>query len=89
MLRIGSARQAGWIDGSKVAEYVAAGRIADVSAYCETDVIATYRIWLRYQLFCGKLTRDAYCTSEASLLEFLRERAAAKPHVGHLLAAEL
>jgi predicted PolB exonuclease-like 3'-5' exonuclease len=45
------------MDGSKVEEMVAAGRIADVAAYCETDVVMTYQIWLHYQLFRGELTQ--------------------------------
>jgi 3'-5' exonuclease len=73
------------MDGSKVAEYGASGRLAEVAGYCESDVIATYRIWLRYQLFCGKLTRDAYEASEANLLSFITERALTKPHLSYLI----
>jgi 3'-5' exonuclease len=72
------------MDGSKVAEYIGSGRIAEVAAYAEGDVIATYRVWLRYQLFCGRLTRDAYEASEANLLEFVRDRIAVKPHLAYL-----
>jgi hypothetical protein len=35
------------IDGSKVAQYVADGRIAEVAEYCAGDVIATRRVWER------------------------------------------
>ena len=33
------------------------GRIADVAAYCETDVITTYRIGLVFELLRGALTK--------------------------------
>jgi len=33
------------MDGSQVAEYVAAGRIEDVAAYCRGDVAATREVW--------------------------------------------
>ena len=35
------------IDGSKVAQYVADGRIDEVAEYCAGDVIATRRVWER------------------------------------------
>lgn len=45
------------IEGAEVDRYVQEGRIADVAAYCETDVITTYRIWLVFELFRGALTK--------------------------------
>jgi 3'-5' exonuclease len=51
------------IDGSQVAEYVATGRIAEVRDYCETDVLSTYLVFLRYALFRGELTMGGYETS--------------------------
>jgi 3'-5' exonuclease len=41
------------ISGADVEKYVREGRIAEVAAYCETDVVNTYRIWLRCELFRG------------------------------------
>ncbi len=73
------------IDGSEVAAYVKAGRLPEVSAYCETDVVSTYRVWLRYELFRGALTRDGFEESEANLLAYIRDRLLAKPHLGFLL----
>jgi 3'-5' exonuclease len=37
----------GELDGSKVAEYVAAGRIEEVADYCEKDVEAARSVWRR------------------------------------------
>jgi Predicted 3'-5' exonuclease related to the exonuclease domain of PolB len=34
------------------------GRIAEVAAYCETDVVNTYRVSLGYKLSCGRVTEN-------------------------------
>ena len=56
------------LDGSQVEKYFNEGRIAEIASYCESDVINTYRIWLRYELFRGSLTAEGYEKSQASLL---------------------
>jgi predicted PolB exonuclease-like 3'-5' exonuclease len=63
--------------GSQVAQYCLDGRIKEVADYCETDVVNTYRVWLRYELFCGKLTPIQFQLSEQKLGEFSN----AKPHL--------
>ena len=35
------------IDGSEVHKYFREGRIQDIANYCETDIVDTYRVWLR------------------------------------------
>src|SRR5215204_5527886 len=45
------------MDGGEVDRYVQEGRIGEVAAYCETDVVNTYRVWLVYELFRGALTK--------------------------------
>jgi 3'-5' exonuclease len=62
------------IDGSEVDKYFQEGRIREIADYCESDVVNTYRLWLRYELFCGKLTEPAFQASEANLAEFIRAR---------------
>jgi len=44
------------MDGSQVAAAFAAGRIAEIRAYCETDVLNTWLIYLRFLLMRGQLT---------------------------------
>jgi predicted PolB exonuclease-like 3'-5' exonuclease len=73
------------ISGGDVDTYVQQGRIGEVAAYCETDVVSTYRVLLIYELFRGTLTRREFDCSEANLLEFVRERVAVKPHLAYLL----
>lgn len=46
-LALGIESPKGEIDGSNVAQHVAAGRIADVAKYCEGDVAATREVYYR------------------------------------------
>ena len=69
------------IGGADVEKYVREGRIAEVAAYCETDVVSTYRVWLRYELFRGRLTDSGLLASEANLSEYIRPRSKNKPHL--------
>jgi predicted PolB exonuclease-like 3'-5' exonuclease len=62
------------IHGSEVEKYFHDGRIKEIADYCESDVVNTYRIWLRYELFRGKLTNAAFQASEANLSEFIAVR---------------
>ena len=68
------------IGGADVERYCREGRVAEVAAYCETDVVNTYRVWLRYELFRGRLTEDGLQASEANLRDYMRSRSDAKPH---------
>ena len=49
--------------------------IKEVADYCETDVINTYRVWLRYELFRGTLSQDAFEASERNLADFMIRKA--------------
>lgn len=75
------------IEGSKVAEYVKAGRIREVADYCETDVINTYRLWLRYELFKGSISRSQFLASEDDLHRFVTARLADRPHLSFMIDA--
>jgi predicted PolB exonuclease-like 3'-5' exonuclease len=55
------------IDGSQVSEYYRAGRIQEIADYCVADVINTYRLWLRHELFKGKLDEGSFTKSEKSI----------------------
>lgn len=69
------------VDGSQVARLVKEGRISEVADYCETDVVNTYRAWLRYELFRGALTDADFAASEVDLQAFLAARIATHPHL--------
>ncbi len=73
------------IEGSQVAQFVRDGRIQEVAEYCETDVVNTYRVWLRYELFRGALTAAEFEASEAALREFLVAKLEDRPHLRHFI----
>jgi predicted PolB exonuclease-like 3'-5' exonuclease len=49
------------MDGSQVWDAFQAGRIADIRNYCETDVVNTYLVFLRFQAMRGAVTPEQYC----------------------------
>lgn len=59
-------------------EYFPEGRIQDIADYCESDVVNTYRVWLRHELFQEKLTEVGFAASEVNLDEFISKRRAAQ-----------
>ena len=60
--------------GSDVESYFREGKIQEIAAYCESDVVNTYRLWLRHELFRGRLDQSKYEASELHLREFLEAR---------------
>jgi predicted PolB exonuclease-like 3'-5' exonuclease len=48
------------MDGSQVWAAFHAGRIGDIRSYCETDVLNTWLVYLRFQLMRGVFDRDGY-----------------------------
>ena len=43
------------INGADVDQYFRQGRLREIADYCESDVVNTYRVWLRHELFRGNL----------------------------------
>jgi predicted PolB exonuclease-like 3'-5' exonuclease len=62
------------IDGSEVARYFIEGKISEIADYCESDVVNTYRVWLRYELFSGNLDATEFDASEKNLTDFMKQR---------------
>jgi predicted PolB exonuclease-like 3'-5' exonuclease len=48
------------MDGSKVWEAYQQGRLAEIRNYCETDVVNTWLVYLRFQMMRGQFTREQY-----------------------------
>ena len=61
------------MDGSEVLGAVREGRLAEVRAYCETDVMNTYLLYQRFRLMRGELSAGEY----AQELSTAREKLAA------------
>jgi predicted PolB exonuclease-like 3'-5' exonuclease len=73
------------IHGGEVEKYYREGKIREIADYCESDVVNTYRVWLRYELFRGRLTDAAFQASEANLIEYVRAHANSKPHLADVV----
>ena len=71
--------------GAEVEKYYRDGHIRGIAEYCESDVLNTYRGWLRYELFRGRLSDAEFQQSEANLAEFVRARGNTKPHLACLM----
>jgi DNA polymerase elongation subunit (family B) len=65
---IGLPGKFGDIDGARVGEAFAAGRLRDIGTYCMSDAVQTAFIWLRWQALKGNLTPNAYRASAEELL---------------------
>ena len=73
------------MDGSQVAAAHAAGKIAEIRAYCETDVLNTWLIYLRFLLMRGQLAEPEYRAEMTLARDFLTQRDAG--HWREFLAA--
>jgi predicted PolB exonuclease-like 3'-5' exonuclease len=69
------------ISGADVERYHQEGWIREIADYCEGDVLNTYRVWLRYELFRGGLSYEGFRASEDNLMQFIAVRRNAKPHL--------
>jgi hypothetical protein len=61
------------------------GRIEDIRNYCETDVINTYLVYLRFELMRGRLTHEEHDRECALVKSWLGT--AGKQHLGEFLQA--
>jgi hypothetical protein len=73
------------MDGSEVWDRYREGAIDAIRNYCETDVLNTYLIYLRFQLIRGLLDRSRHAAELERLETKLDE--ARQPHLQEFLAA--
>jgi hypothetical protein len=71
--------------GAQVWDEYLAGNIAGVRRYCETDVLNTYLIYLRFEFMRGQLTPERLATEIERVKALLRD--SAEPHCGEFLRA--
>ena len=69
--------------GDKVTDAFLASQIVDIRRYCETDVLNTYLVFLRFELMRGNLTRERYAEEVERVKTFLR--AAPDPHFAEFM----
>ena len=48
----------------------------------------TYRVWLRYELFRGRLSESGLLASEANLIDYIASRSNTKPHLAYVKALQ-
>lgn len=75
------------VDGSQVAPMYDDGKIAEIRDYCETDVLNTYLVYLRYQLTRDRMTKDGYNRSIADVVALIEAEREDRPHLGEFLEA--
>jgi hypothetical protein len=73
------------MDGSQVWDAYQAGKLAEIRAYCETDVLNTYLVYLRFELIRGNLDQKGYETETRRVRDFLK--AETQPHFQAFLEA--
>lgn len=71
--------------GDKVADAYLAGDIVAIRRYCETDVLNTYLIYLRFELMRASVTRERYEAEVERVKALLRS--ATEPHFVEFLRA--
>jgi 3'-5' exonuclease len=71
--------------GAEVEKYYRDGHTQQVAEYCESDVLNTYRVWLRHELFRGRLSPAEFHASEANLAEYVKARGNTKSHLTGLM----
>ena len=62
------------MDGAAVQDRYASGDIKGIRDYCETDVLNTYLVYLRFELIRGNLTQDSYRQHLEEVETFLEEQ---------------
>ncbi len=63
------------VSGDQVTELYFAGKLEKIREYCQSDVLNTYWLWLKYELLKGKLTPEDYARSLGEMREKMpRER---------------
>jgi hypothetical protein len=73
------------MSGAKVWDVYLDGGIEDIRNYCETDVLNTYLVFLRFELMRGKLAQGVYDNECQQLRAYLA--AENKPHFIEFLSA--
>ena len=71
------------MDGSKVWDAYKAGGIEDIRHYCETDVVNTHLLFLRFKLMRGQLSQSAYDAEIALVRDTLAGYAQRNPALPH------
>jgi 3'-5' exonuclease len=73
--------------GSQVWEVFLQGGIKRIRDYCETDVLNTYLIYLRFELLRARFTRERHAEEVERVKVLLRSGSEREPHFAEFLRA--
>ena len=73
------------MSGGKVFDQFQAGNLKGIRDYCETDVLNTWLVYLRFQMMRGQLDRTGYEQELALLRDYLKQEN--QPHFNECLDA--
>lgn len=73
------------MSGAKVWSEYQAGNLRGIRNYCETDVLNTYCVYLRFELMRGVINHEEYAQALVQLRHYLGDEQARKPHLGEFL----
>jgi len=71
--------------GAQVWDAYLAGDLTGIRRYCETDVLNTYLIYMRFEMMRGRITRERYAEELERVKALLR--AGKEPHLAEFLRA--
>jgi predicted PolB exonuclease-like 3'-5' exonuclease len=71
--------------GSEVRKMVAAGNLAGVRAYCESDVLNLFVLYVRWAFITGRIYAVAHNAALESLITYLEAQRLSRPHLGRFL----
>lgn len=71
--------------GGQVWDYFLDGKIEAIRNYCETDVLNTYLVYLRFELIRGNFDKQQYADECQRVRDFLQQEN--KPHFNEFLQA--
>lgn len=75
------------IDGAKVSDMYDEKQIDDIRNYCETDVLNTYLLYLRYQQHTAKLSTTSYNQAIGDVLSLIKSEKETRKHLGEFFEA--
>ncbi len=64
-----------------------AGQIEDIRNYCETDVLNTYLVFLRYELQAGRLTLESHNKAVSDVIAYIDAEKEGRPHLAEFVLA--
>ncbi|MDH5528224.1 MAG: ribonuclease H-like domain-containing protein [Nitrospirota bacterium] len=73
--------------GDDVSGLYAEGRVQEIRDYCETDVINTYLLFLRWELLRGTISPASFEASINEMVNYLESERSERPHLGEFLDA--